>query len=200
MKLGILGGTFDPPHNGHLAIADAARHALGLAQVLFIPARQPPHKRGEPISPLEARLAMLERALKGKPYFVISRIEADRPGPSYTVETLRTLRQELAPGTELFFIMGMDSLQNFATWHQPAEIVKLCKLAVLKRPGFYADLEALEHQVPGIRAAVIFLRAPQVDISSTEIQARVRRGEPIDGLVPPAVAEYIERHRLYKDQ
>jgi len=199
MRLGVLGGTFDPPHNGHLLIAEAARHALELAQVLFIPARQPPHKLNEPITSVEARLAMLERALKSKPYFVISPIEIQRPGPSYTVDTLRQLRRELAPTTQLYFIMGMDSLFNLPTWHQPTEIVKLCKLAVLKRPGYIADLDALEQKVPGIKAAVVFVRAPEAAVSSTEIQARARAGESIREFVPPAVADYIERHHLYKE-
>lgn len=199
MRLGLLGGTFDPPHNGHLAIADAARHALNLLQVLFIPARQPPHKLDEPVSPVEARVAMLERALKGYPYFVMSLIEVGRAGPSYTVDTLRELRAELAPATELYFIMGMDSLYNLPTWHQPEEIVRLCKLAVLKRPGYTADLEALERQVPGVKRAVVFVRSPEISISSTEIEARVRSGKAIRALVPPGVAEYIDKHRLYRD-
>lgn len=198
MRLGILGGTFDPPHNGHLLIATEAQKRLQLAQVLFIPAKLPPHKLDEPISPLDMRVAMLERALRGKPSFVISMIEAQRPGPSYTVDTLRALRRDLSPSAEIFFIMGMDSLQNFATWHQPTEIVKLCKLAVMKRPGFEVDLDALEQQVPGVKASVVFIRAPEVDISASEIRERVRRGESLHDLVPPAVAEYIRKHHLYQ--
>src|SRR5581483_7763292 len=187
-----------PPHTGHLLIATEAQKRLQLAQVLFIPAKLPPHKLGEVISPLDMRVAMLERALRGKPSFVISMIEAHRPGPSYTVDTLRELRRDLSPSAEIFFIMGMDSLQNFPTWYQPTEIVKLCKLAVLKRPGFEVDLDALEEQVPGVKASVVFIRAPEVDISASEIRERVRRGESLHDLVPPAVAEYIEKHHLYQ--
>lgn len=204
MKLGIFGGTFDPPHNGHLKIAHAAREALGLAQVVFIPARQPPHKLGvgnggseEPVSPLESRLAMLELALSNHPEYVISLLEVERGGISYTVDTLRELRRE-APDADIFFIMGMDSLVNLPTWHQPLEIVKLCRLAVLRRNGFPLDLEALERQVPGVTSAVVMIPAPEIDISSSEIRARARRGEPIQGLVPELVAEYIEQHQLYK--
>lgn len=197
MKVGILGGTFDPPHNGHLLIAEQARLRLQLAQVVFVPARQPPHKLDEPVTPLAARLAMLERALRGYPAFVISMIEALRAGPSYTVDTLRELRGDLSPGVELFFIMGMDSLESLPTWHQPEEIVKLCKLAVLKRPGYIADLDALEAKVPGVKASVIILRSPEIDISASEIRERAARGESIADLVPAGVADYIMRHRLY---
>jgi nicotinate-nucleotide adenylyltransferase len=197
MKLGILGGTFDPPHNTHLLIAQAAQHSLQLAQIIFIPARQPPHKSNEPISALKDRVAMLERAIRGHAHFVISMIEAERPGPSYTVDTLRALRRDLAPTAELFFIMGMDSLENLPTWHQPRDLVKLCKLAVLRRPGYQVDLDALETLVPGVRSSVVFVRAPESNISASEIRERCARGEPIGDLVPPAVADYITRHGLY---
>lgn len=197
MKLGILGGTFDPPHNGHLALADAAQRQLRLAQIIFMPAKQPPHKLGERISPLPVRVAMLERALQGKTSFVISLREAERAGPSYTVDTLRELRHDLPPQAELFFIMGMDSLEYLPTWHEPQEIVKLCTLAVMKRKGFRADLDTLEKIIPGVKRAVVFVKAPALDISASEIRARVARGEPIDQLVPPAVAEYIQQHHLY---
>lgn len=199
MKYGILGGTFDPPHNGHLKIAAAARSALGLAQIVFIPAGQPPHKLDDPVSPAATRLAMLELALARHPNFVISRLELLRAGPSYTVDTLRELHQTLGDDAEIYFIMGMDSLQNFHTWHQPQEIVKLCKLAVLRRPGFDVDLDTLEKQVPGVTASVVIIPGPEFDISASEIRARVRRGESIRGLVPPAVAAFIKTNRLYKN-
>ena len=198
MKIGILGGTFDPPHNGHLMLADAALHQLRLAQIIFMPATQPPHKLDEPVSPLDARVAMLERALRGKSAFVISMLEAERAGPSYTVDTLRQLHRNLPPRSQIFFIMGMDSLQNFPTWHQPQEIVKLCKLAVLKRPGYYADLDALEEKIPGVKRAVHFVNAPEINISASDIRARAARGGPIEELVPRAVAEYIFKHHLYQ--
>ncbi|MCC7164479.1 MAG: nicotinate-nucleotide adenylyltransferase [Anaerolineae bacterium] len=199
MKYGILGGTFDPPHNGHLKIAAAARSALGLAQIVFIPAGQPPHKLDDPVSPAATRLAMLELALARHPDFVISRLELLRAGPSYTVDTLRELHQTLGDDAEIYFIMGMDSLQNFHAWHQPQEIVKLCKLAVLRRPGFDVDLDTLEKQVPGVTASVVIIPGPEFDISASEIRARVRRGESIRGLVPPAVAAFIKTNRLYKN-
>jgi nicotinate-nucleotide adenylyltransferase len=199
MRLGILGGTFDPPHNGHLLIASEAQERLNFAQVIFVPAQQPPHKPNEPITPFATRVAMLECALYGKASFVISMVEAQRPGPSYTVDTLRAMRQEYAPNTELFFIMGMDSLANFATWHAPDEIVKLCKLAVLERPGYRVDLDTLEAKVPGVKSAVVFVPAPELDISASEVRERAARGESLSGLVPPAVEQYIIENRLYQE-
>lgn len=200
MKIGILGGTFDPPHNGHLQLAEAAVRQLQLAQIVFMPAKQPPHKLDDPISPLETRVALLERALRRKPAFVISLLEAERAGPSFTVDTLRQLHHDMPTQAEIFFIMGMDSLQNLPTWHQPQEIVKLCKLAVLKRPGYFADLNALEEKIPGVKRAVVFINAPEIHISASAIRARAARGETIDDLVPRAVAEYISQHRLYQDK
>lgn len=200
MKLGILGGTFDPPHNGHLMLAGAAMKQLHLAQIVFMPAKQPPHKLGEPVSPLSTRVAMLERALHGNPAFVISLLEAERTGPSYTVDTLRQLHHDLPPRAEIFFIMGMDSLQNLPTWRQPQEIVKLCKLAVLKRPGYFADLVALEEKIPGVKRAVVFVNAPEMNISASEIRARAARGKAIDDLVPQSVAEYIKTRGLYREK
>lgn len=198
MNLGILGGTFDPPHNGHLQIAAAAQSALQLAQIVFIPAGQPPHKLDEPVSPLAVRVAMLELALDANPDFAISLLEAERAGPSYTVDTLRALRAVLEHD-EIYFIMGMDSLQNLPTWHQPQEIVKLCKLAVLRRPGYGIDLDALEQRVPGVKKSVVMIPAPEIDIAAREIRERVRRGEPIGDLVPPPVADYIAAHSLYRE-
>jgi nicotinate-nucleotide adenylyltransferase len=200
MKIGILGGTFDPPHNGHLQLAEAAQRQLRLAQIVFMPAPQPPHKLDDSISPLNVRITMLECALRDQPTFVISLLEAERAGPSYTVDTLRQLRHALPPRAQIFFIMGLDSLQNLPTWHQPQAIVKLCKLAVLKRPGYFVELDALEAKIPGIKRAVVFIHAPENAISASEIRARAARGETLDGMVPRAVAKYIARHRLYQAQ
>ncbi len=199
MKLGILGGTFDPPHNGHLHMAHVALDALALAEIIFMPAKQPPHKLDEAVSPLQTRVELLQCALADKPAFVISLLEAERQGPSFTVDTLRALRRVVSPDDEIFFIMGEDSLVNFATWHQPQEIVKLCKLAVLQRPGYAVDLEALENQVPGVKKSVVMIPAREVNISASEIRERVARGESIRDLVPACVAEYIQKHHLYSN-
>jgi nicotinate-nucleotide adenylyltransferase len=197
MKMGILGGTFDPPHNGHLHLAESARRVLKLDEVVFIPAKQPPHKLDDPISPLPIRVAMLECALHGHPKFVISMIEAEREGPSYTVDTLRELRKTAGKDAELYFIMGEDSLKNLPTWHLPEEIVKLAHLAVLQRPGYDANVEALEQKVKGVEKSVVLLDGFEIEISSTDIRERVRCHESIAELVPDCVAEYIEQHHLY---
>lgn len=199
MNLGIFGGTFDPPHYGHVRIAETAQQALGLAQVVFIPAKQPPHKLDDPISPLEHRVAMLELTLVPRSSFMISMMEAMREGPSYTVDTLRELRRELGYEDEIYFIMGMDSLVNFPTWHEPQVIVKLCKLAVLERPGIEPGLDELEQKVPGLKDSVVLIPTKEIDISSSDIRTRVRERKSIHDLVPPLVADYIREHGLYLD-
>lgn len=199
MNFGIFGGTFDPPHNGHLLIAETAQQALGLEQVVFIPAKQPPHKLDDPVSPLEHRVAMLELELVPHPSFMISMMEAMREGPSYTVDTLRELRRELGYLHEIYFIMGMDSLVNLPTWNQPEVIVKLCRLAVLERPGIEPGLDELERQVPGLKASVVLIPTDEIDISSSDIRTRVREHKSIRELVPPLVADYIQAHWLYLD-
>jgi nicotinate-nucleotide adenylyltransferase len=198
MRIGILGGTFDPPHNAHLAIACAALEQLDLARVLFVPARQPPHKPLDTIAAsLEDRLAMVTRAIAGEPRLELSRADADRTGPNYTTDLLRALRGEY-PDAELYFIMGGDSLADLPTWHAPRELIRLCHLAVAARPGWVPNLDALERQIPGLAARVVFIRAPALDISSSEIRDRVRADLPIDEMVPPAVAQYIRERNLYR--
>lgn len=198
-KLGVLGGTFDPPHNGHLLIAEQALTQLGLDQVLFAPTRLPPHKINDQITAIEHRLEMVRLAIADHPQFVLSRIDVDRPGPTYTVDTMRLLREQYGGDTELYFIMGMDSLANLLTWRAPEQLIRLCKLVVFQRPGFHADLDTLEKQLPGLRQRVRFLSNPMLDIAASDLQRRVRAGEPIEHLVPPAVARYIQEHGLYKD-
>ncbi len=199
ISVGILGGTFDPPHNGHLAIAKAALDYLGLEQVLFAPTRQPPHKPNQPITPVEARLEMVRLAIAPYPAFVLSRVDVDRAGPTYTVDTLRLLQRQFGGNATLYFIMGMDSLTNLLAWYKPEELVRLCRLAVLQRPGFTADLGTLEERIPGIRKRVVFVPAPLVDVSASDIQRRIREGKNIAGLVPAAVAAYIQQHHLYRN-
>lgn len=196
--IGILGGTFDPPHNGHLAIARATLDHLKLQRVLFAPSRQPPHKPNQPITPIESRVEMVRLAIGEHPGFVLSRVDVDRAGPTYTVDTLRLLRREWGDEKALYFIMGMDSLAGLLSWYRPEEMVRLCRLAVLARPGYKVDLHTLEERIPDIREHVVFIPAPPVDISATDIQRRAREGEPITGLVPPAVAAYIRDNNLYK--
>jgi len=196
-KLGVLGGTFDPPHHGHLALAEVARDQLGLARVLFVPAGQPPHKPGQPITPALHREAMVSLAIAGRDGFLLSRADLDRPGPHYTADLLAILRRAY-PGAELYFLMGSDSLAQFLTWRDPPRIAAQAKLAVLRRPGWEPDLEELERAVPGIRERLVWLEGPVVAITASDVRQRVQEGLPISDLVPPAVEEYINRHRLYQ--
>jgi nicotinate-nucleotide adenylyltransferase len=195
-KIGVLGGTFDPPHHGHLALAATARHQLGLEQVLFVPAGQPPHKPRRPISPALHREAMVSLAIAGKEGFALSRADLDRPGPHYTADLLAILRRAY-PGAELTFLMGSDSLAQFPTWHDPSRVVAQAGLAVLRRPGWEAGLEALESAVPGISRHVVWLEGFIVDVSASQVRQRLRERLPIAELVPPEVERYIRWHRLY---
>lgn len=198
-RIGVLGGTFDPPHNGHLAIAQAALTQLRLAQVIFAPTHQPPHKRGNEITPIEHRLAMVRLAIAPHPRFTLSRIDVDRAGPTFTVDTLRLLRQQFADSA-LYFIMGTDSLANILTWRAPAELIRLCRLVVFNRPGFSVDLDALAAELPGLRERAVLIPTPALDIAASDLQRRVRAGLPITDWAPAAVAAYIAKHGLYRNQ
>jgi len=195
--LGILGGTFDPPHYGHLALAENARAQLGLDRVLFVLAGQPPHKPDRPITPANHRAAMLKAAIADNSAFAISRVDVDRPGPHYAVDMLALLRRE-HPEAELFFLMGGDSLAQFLTWRDPTGIVQRAHLAVMRRPGHTADLEKLKHTIPGIQERLAWLDTPHLDIASSDLRRRVREGSPLRYLVPPAVEDYIREHLLYR--
>jgi nicotinate-nucleotide adenylyltransferase len=196
LRLGVLGGTFDPPHYGHLVLAENARVQLRLGRVLFVLAGQPPHKPGSPITPACHRMAMVEAVIAGHPIFALSRVDLDRPGPHYTVDMLVLLQQEY-PGAELFLLIGGDSLAQFLTWRDPAGIVRQARLAVMRRPGWEADLEALERAVPGLRERLAWLDAPYLDIAASDLRRRVRDGLPIRYLVPPPVENYVRAHGLY---
>jgi nicotinate-nucleotide adenylyltransferase len=198
MKVGILGGTFDPVHNGHLVIAGEVKGTFGLDRILFIPARQSPFKTDYAVTTAESRLEMLRLAVAGRPEYAVSTIEVERPGISYTVDTISELKKQYGEGNEWFFIMGWDSLERFDEWREPERIIELCFVVAVPRPdSVKPDLERLETKVPGIASRVIFTDSPLVDISSTDIRDMVSRGQSIDHLVPAAVAEYIQKHRLY---
>jgi nicotinate-nucleotide adenylyltransferase len=196
--VGAIGGTFDPPHYGHLVGAQEACALLELDHVLFVPTGKPPHKQGDPISPVEHRLRMTELAIEGNPSFRLSMADMNRRGPSYTVQLIPRLRREVGAGTELVFLIGMDSLRDLATWKDPQTILRQCRLVAFSRPNYPpVDLEELEESVPGARERVIILRTPGVDISATELRARVIRHQPIRYLVPPGVESYIREQDLY---
>ena len=197
MRVGVLGGTFDPIHLGHLVAAEEVRAQLRLDRVVFVPAGLPPHKLTDHISPVAHRLAMVKLAIASNPHFTVSRVDIDRFGPCYTVDTIELLRDEWGGDVELYFIVGSDSLADIVTWHQPERLVRLCRLAVMERPGYRVDVEELERLLPGITSRIHFINSPQLDISSTDIQRRVRQGLPIKYQVPEAVEDYIYEHELY---
>lgn len=195
---GVFGGTFDPIHLAHLAVAEAARDACGLRRVLFVPAAQPPHKPDRPITPADDRLAMVEAAVADNPGFEVSRIEIDRDGPSYTVDTLAALR-ESDPEGRLALILSAESYAELGTWHQPARILELADLIVAPRDGHApGDRGIVRGQLPDSAAAIHFLGGPHIRLSASEIRERAAEGRSIRYLVPDAVAVYIGDHGLYQ--
>ncbi len=200
MRLGILGGTFDPIHFGHLLAAEEARVTLRLDRVLFAPAGDPPHKQGYAILPIAHRLRMVRLAISDNPAFDISAVDMDRPGPHYTIDTIQLIRNEWGTGIdETYFIMGADSLAHLLTWHQPDQLVDLCRLAVVARPGYRADLAELEAALPNISHRLDWVEMPVLGISSSDLQRRVREGHSIRYQVPAAVVEYVTEHGLYRE-
>lgn len=197
-RLGIIGGSFDPPHLAHLLMAETVREALRLNLVLFLPAAQQPLKAGKPATAVEHRLAMTRLAIENNDCFGLSSVDIERPGPSYTADTLRLLRNQWGENCPMWFIIGADSLATLPKWRDPAGIIQLSRLAVVRRPGVTVDIEALERQIPGVKEGVDWVDAPLVDISSTDIRQRVRDGRSIRYRVPEAVREYIEANRLYR--
>lgn len=202
-RVGVMGGTFDPIHLGHLVLAEQARTFLNLDQVLFVPAGQPWRKAGRQIASVAHRVAMVAAALEGDPYFTLSTVESELPRPSYTADTLALLRRAPEPGpdAELFFILGLDALLDLPNWHDPGRIVAQARLAVATREGWtpgVAEREALERAVPGIAQRIAPVPMPRLDISSTDIRARVAAGRSIRFLVPAAVDSYIQAQGLYR--
>jgi len=196
-RLGVLGGTFDPPHYGHLVLAENARAQLDLERVLFVPAGNPPHKPNSALTPASHRVAMVGLAIGDEPAFVLSPIDLGRPGPHYTVDMLAIVQRE-APRAELYFLIGGDSLAELASWRNPGGIVGQAYLAVMRRPGWQADLPALKEAIPEIEERLAWLDVPRLEISGTDLRRRVGEGLPLRYLVPPAVEEYVRRQRLYE--
>jgi nicotinate-nucleotide adenylyltransferase len=196
-RTAILGGTFNPPHLGHLICAQEALVQLQLDRVVWMPVHSPPHKLTPDDPGLDHRLALCERAIAGEPRFELSRLEADRPGPSYTADTLEALH-ELEPGDHLTFIVGGDMAHSLPAWRDPERVVRLASLAVAERDGLARD-EILEQLsvVPGAAERVQFFDMPRIDISSSLIRRRAAAGLPLRYLVPDAVAAYIEQEGLY---
>jgi nicotinate-nucleotide adenylyltransferase len=195
-RIGVFGGTFDPPHLGHLIVASELRYALSLDRVLFLPAGRPPHPEGQIVSADEHRLTMLHLALADAPEFAISTVDLERVGPSYTADTLVLLQERLGPA-RLFFLMGEDSLRDLPTWHEPNLVASRAELGVARRPGVVVDVTAVFTAVPAARDRVHVVDVPEIGISSREIRSRVAQGRPIRFHVPRSVEAYIDRHGLY---
>lgn len=199
-ELGILGGTFDPPHLGHLTLARLALEQFSLESVLWVLTPSPPHKQGQSLTPLEHRLAMLTLALEGEKAFSLSRVDIDRPAPHYAVDTVRLLSQAY-PQTGLIYLMGGDSLADLPRWHRAADFLAACHaLIVWRRLEDGVNIETLEARLPGLSAKVRFLQAPYLPISSTEIRQKLAHGEEIQNFLPPAVYAYILQHQLYRPE
>jgi nicotinate-nucleotide adenylyltransferase len=193
----VFGGTFDPPHNGHLRLAEAARQQLGLEKVLWVLTAAPPHKQDSHLSSVEDRLALVRAAIAGHPAFELSRVDIDRPGPHWAADTVALL-ERAHRGAQLVYLLGGDSLRDLPTWGRPQEFLAHCTLGVLRRPQDAIDLAALERALPGITAKVAFVQAPAVDIASRDLRERVQADKPIADLVPEAVAGIIQARGLFR--
>ena len=196
MNIGVLGGTFDPIHIGHLVIAEEARIKLGFREVLFVPAGQPWRKLDRNITSAVHRVEMVRRAIADNPHFKLCTLEVERPGPSYTVDTVTMLRKQLGSEASLFFILGRDTLAELPLWKEPKKLVQLCRLVVAPRLGS-KDLKHLETAIPGLLDKVIQLDMPVIGISSAEIRQRIAQGLTIRYLVPAGVEKYITEQKVY---
>lgn len=222
LRLGLLGGSFNPIHNCHLTIAHHVYEHMQLSQVLFIPTGDPPHKRDDSLAPANVRYEMVRLAIADSPFFMVSDIEVQRKGKSYSIDTIRALRRHYGPSTELFFIIGLDAFLDFPTWREPHELLTICHFVVVPRPersfqalaempllpnlhpptlalldtGTQKRLDILVPSCPGITCLVI----PPCPTSASEIRRRVRSGLPLANMLPPPVESYILRHSLYQEE
>lgn len=200
MRMGIFGGTFDPPHVGHLILAMEAFDQLHLDKVLWVLTPNPPHKIGKEITSTEIRLEMVEASIGDDPAFQLSRVDIDRPGPHYMRDTVDLLRLEF-PAASLVFLMGGDSLRDLPTWHEPVDFVRSCDhLGVMHRVGEKIDLDLLEKKIPGISHKVEFIEAPILEISSQKVRQLVSLGKPYRYYLLPSVFEIIQSKGLYRTQ
>jgi nicotinate-nucleotide adenylyltransferase len=198
-KIAVLGGTFDPVHVGHLAVAAEAFSLLNLSRLIFMPAGRPYFKNLESISAAEDRLKMLKLAIAGQPGYQISLIEIEREGPSYAVDSMTRIKGCLNPEDELYFVMGWDSLLSLPQWYEASRLIEICRIVAAPRPGYaLPDVSQIEKDLPGLAQRCIVMERPLIDISSTAIRQRVAEGLPVDDMVPPAVVKYILKEGLYK--
>lgn len=199
--VGLMGGTFDPIHFGHLVAAEAVRDQLNLRQVVFIPAGAPPHKQTRPVSDARHRLLMTVLATVPHPFFDVSRIEIDRPGPSYTADTVTTFRQDLGEDVPLYFITGFDAVREILSWHDHRRFLSMCHVIAVTRPGYRPEeVEELKKRLGPRGPAVQVIEVPALAISSSDIRRRVEAHMSIKYLVPEAVEHYILKSGLYRAQ
>jgi nicotinate-nucleotide adenylyltransferase len=200
MRLGIFGGTFDPPHVGHLILAMEAYDQLKLDKVLWVIAPHPPHKQGKPITPIEQRIAMVRTAINADDMFALSRVDIDRPGPHYVLDTMLLLHKDY-PNASLVFIMGGDSLHDLPNWHEPQKFIDQCSsIGVMRRPGEIIDLSLLTDKLPGVEKKVKFIDAPLLEISSNKIRALAYQKKPFRYYLPPGVYDQIIAMGLYNTE
>lgn len=219
MRLGLFGGTFNPIHHGHLAIARQTREALALDRILFIPTGDPPHKTHEDLAPANNRYEMVCLAIEAEPAFALSDLETCRAGKSYSVDTVKLIQQEYGPETQITFLIGLDAFLDFATWREPETLIRLCSFVVISRPGLsfqslstmpllpsisrqsLADLDTGKTprlDIPLGSSTVTCLALPPSRISASDIRKRIKEGLPVANLLPPLVKSYILQHHLYE--
>lgn len=196
--IGLFGGTFDPPHIAHCILAEEAYHALRLDRVYWIPAGQPPHKPGWPISDVQFRIEMVESITHQNPSFECSRVDIDRSGPHYAKDTLIHLR-ELEPDAKFIYLMGSDSLRDLLTWKDPEEFVgQTDEIGIMKRPGVEYDLDQIQEKIPALARKLRFFHAPLIEISGHTIRQRIHQGLPVRYMLTPEVYDLILQHKLYR--
>jgi nicotinate-nucleotide adenylyltransferase len=220
LRLGLLGGSFNPVHNGHLAIARQTREALGLDQILFVPTSHPPHKPNGSLAPAQDRYEMVRLAISSDPTLAISDVEISRPGKSYTIDTIRLLQQTYGAHTQLFFLIGLDAFLDFPSWREPRTLLQLCRFVVLSRPGLlFRSLSTIpllppipvpslmdldtgrisRIEAPLGTQGLTCLKLPPSPISASDIRSQIRQGHPVANLLPPSVESYILQHHLYQE-
>jgi nicotinate-nucleotide adenylyltransferase len=199
LRIGIFGGTFDPPHLGHLILAAEAKDQLNLDRLLWVLTPDPPHKKMQRLTPVEIRFRLVEASLKNDDSFELSRVDLDRPGPHYTLDTVRIVANRY-PEEEIFYIIGGDSLSDFPNWYKASELLATVSgLGVMRRPGDQIDLDDLDDVLPGIKEKVCFVDAPLLEISSHEIRKRIQESRPYRYYLKPDVYELIENENLYSN-
>lgn len=199
VAVGVLGGTFDPVHIGHLVLADQGLAQLGLREVLFVPAANPWRKGEREMAAVEHRVEMVRLAIRGRQEFRLSLVEVERPGPSHTADTLEELHTALGPEVDLYFLLGQDALADLPYWHEPERIPRVARLAVALRPGWdQFDLAQAAGLVAGLEGRIVTVEMPLLDLSSTVLRGLASQGRPLRYLVPDAVEAYLREHRLYR--